>query len=88
MIQVYLTKQEKNRLKREAKVNGMTMSTLTVFKFLTTNTDNIVLGTAPKNRKHKFQLSLTHTLQSDIERTAFAANTPVSQFVRELIVNN
>jgi hypothetical protein len=88
MIQVYLTKQEKNRLKREARVKGLTMSTLAAHKFLNNVNTPSVIGNSPKGRSHRFGFSVKPNLKSQVEYAAFSADTTVSEYMRDIIVNS
>ncbi len=88
MITVYLTKQEKRKLQKEAKVRGLTMSTLAAHKFLKKTEQELVFGNPPTGRTTRFGFSVSNTLKSQIEYGAFIYEVPTSQFMREIIVNN
>ena len=88
MITVYLTKAEKKKFKKEAKVRGLTMSTLAAHKFLTKTEQPLVFGTAPNGRGQRFAFSVSDNLKNQIEYSAFMYEVPTSQYIRELIVNN
>ena len=86
MISVYLTKAEKTRLKKEAKVRGLTMSSLVAHKFLSKTEQALVVGTPPKERSYRFKFSATPTLKSQVEYGAFMQEVPVSHYLREIII--
>ena len=86
-IKVYLTKAEKTKFKREAKVRGLTMSSLAAHKFLTKTQQPIVVGTPPEGRSEVFKFSTKDALKNQIEYGAFMNEVPVSHYVREIIVD-
>lgn len=84
MIKVYLTKSEKRKLKREAKIFGMTMSSYMTHRLLSFANDAIVGQHPPKGRNSVFHWNLTPANKTAVEMGAWQEGVSASAWARSL----